>query len=230
MGLTVRSIWYGPGNDKHTQTETVSKVPFVSYNFFKFCASSYNAKQLPGDAVMEKYAVLSAIGPDRAGLVAELTDILLQHNANIENSKMAVLGGDFAIILLFSAAEEKMRQLFNRENKIKEQTGLAIQLRETEQYSQEESPGLLWRLKAVSLDHPGIIHSISEIASRKGINIIELTSCTASAPVSGTPIFSTELRLYVPADMAPAPFRKELQQFGDKENIDIEIHIDDPAG
>jgi glycine cleavage system transcriptional repressor len=46
--------------------------------------------------------VISALGADRPGIVDELSDIIYSHELNIEDSRMTVLGGEFAILLLIS--------------------------------------------------------------------------------------------------------------------------------
>ena len=46
------------------------------------------------------YAVLTAIGPDRVGIVDDVSGAVSEGSCNIEESKMAVLGGEFAVIML----------------------------------------------------------------------------------------------------------------------------------
>ena len=46
--------------------------------------------------------VISALGTDRPGIVDELSNIIYNHDLNIEDSRMTVLGGEFAILLLVS--------------------------------------------------------------------------------------------------------------------------------
>ena len=53
---------------------------------------------------MKRWILLSAIGSDRPGLVAELARLIYDCGANLEDSRMTILGTDFAVILLCSAA------------------------------------------------------------------------------------------------------------------------------
>ena len=50
------------------------------------------------------YVVLTAVGPDRPGLVNALASLIRDAGANIEDSRMAILGGEFAVILLIRLA------------------------------------------------------------------------------------------------------------------------------
>ncbi|MBZ0172189.1 MAG: hypothetical protein K8E66_07410, partial [Phycisphaerales bacterium] len=45
---------------------------------------------------MKRWFVLSAIGQDRPGLVAELAQLVYDCDANLEDSRMTILGTDFA--------------------------------------------------------------------------------------------------------------------------------------
>ena len=47
---------------------------------------------------------MSAIGKDRPGIVADLAELIFEHGCNLEDSSMTILGGEFAVLLLFTAA------------------------------------------------------------------------------------------------------------------------------
>ncbi|MCK4709738.1 MAG: glycine cleavage system protein R, partial [Gammaproteobacteria bacterium] len=49
---------------------------------------------------MNKQLVLSALGTDQPGLVDKISRHILDLKLNIEDSRMSVLGGEFAIMLL----------------------------------------------------------------------------------------------------------------------------------
>ncbi|MBM3890900.1 MAG: glycine cleavage system protein R, partial [Verrucomicrobia bacterium] len=45
---------------------------------------------------MRQYLVVSAVGQDRPGIVDRISEFILDHDCNIEDSRMAILGGEFA--------------------------------------------------------------------------------------------------------------------------------------
>ena len=47
----------------------------------------------------KEYLVVTTVGPDRRGMVEKITDVMVNHQANIEESRMARLGGEFAVIM-----------------------------------------------------------------------------------------------------------------------------------
>src|SRR5689334_2997987 len=55
---------------------------------------------------MQSPIVLTLTGPDRIGIVEEVTRLLLERGGNVEMSRMARLGGEFAILLLASLPAE----------------------------------------------------------------------------------------------------------------------------
>ena len=50
--------------------------------------------------------IISAIGPDRSGIVSELSSIITSHGGNVEESRMSKMGSDFAIIMLVSVSPD----------------------------------------------------------------------------------------------------------------------------
>jgi len=51
---------------------------------------------------MTAHFVFTLAGPDRIGIVDHVTEKVLQKNGNIEESRMARLGGDFTMIVMIS--------------------------------------------------------------------------------------------------------------------------------
>ena len=176
---------------------------------------------------MRRYAVLTATGPDRKGLVAELTEFLLKYGANIEDSRMAVLGGDFAVILLFSASGRDLEAVLENKEKIEkeiaERTGLNVFIRPTSSRPSRAEEGLIWNIHAVALDHPGIVHRLAQAIADKGINILELRSAISPAPVSAAPLFSLFMKVNVPKGLKPASLRESLSKLADEMGVDLEV-------
>ena len=56
---------------------------------------------------MDEQLVITALGDDRPGIVDELSNALFKHKLNIEDSRMSVLGGEFAVLLLVAALSSR---------------------------------------------------------------------------------------------------------------------------
>src|SRR4029077_17440209 len=51
---------------------------------------------------MKQLFALSAIGRDRPGIVADLAELIYECDCNLEDSRMTILGSEFAVLLLLS--------------------------------------------------------------------------------------------------------------------------------
>jgi glycine cleavage system transcriptional repressor len=170
------------------------------------------------------HLVITAVGPDRVGLVEGIAQFLLKQSCNIEDSKMAVFCGEFTIILLVSgerAALDKVAQTFPE---LSAQTGLTFSSKRPANKAQPAS-ALPCKLMASCLDHPGVVHQLSNALSGLGVNIESMETKTDEAPMSGTPIFQMEALLSVPSTVNLHELRRMLDEIGERENIDIEFSL-----
>ncbi len=58
-----------------------------------------------------KHLVLTVIGKDRTGLVSQLTGLVTQCKCNIIDSKMAIFGSEFTMIMLLAGDNSSLAQL-----------------------------------------------------------------------------------------------------------------------
>jgi glycine cleavage system transcriptional repressor len=168
------------------------------------------------------HLILTAIGPDQVGLVEKIAEFISRHGCNIEDSKMAVFCGEFAVIVLISGDGVNLVKIGRDYREIETETGLAISIKTP---STRTSPGayLPYSLTASCMDHPGIVHQISAVLSSLGINIESMETKTYAAPVSGTPIFQLEADLAVPARTNINQLRARFAEIQREENIDIDL-------
>ena len=61
---------------------------------------------------MKTYFILSAMGKDRPGMVADVSEVIYECGGNIEDSSMSLLRNHFALLLLFSTEREEVNQNF----------------------------------------------------------------------------------------------------------------------
>lgn len=178
--------------------------------------------------VMNTYIVLTAVGSDRPGLVDEISSFLTARHINIEDSRMAVLGGEFAVVLLASGAEGIADRLRGEISTLEQNTGLSMQIKDTLAPSQRKiKPSMPHRLTATSMDHPGIVHEITRILHQRNINIESMETRVTSAPLSGAPIFNMKCVINIPVEEKSSAIRRELEKLGDRMDIDIEIEAID---
>jgi glycine cleavage system transcriptional repressor len=172
----------------------------------------------------KEHLVITAVGPDRVGLVEQISQFLLKEGCNIEDSKMAVFCGEFTIILLVSGKADALERVAQSLDSLKSQTGLTLFSKRAASRVPLEA-ALPCRLLASCLDHPGVVHQFSALLSRLGVNIESLETKTTIAAMSGTPIFQLDARLSVPSRVNLHSLRQQLDEIGQRENIDIEFSL-----
>ena len=168
------------------------------------------------------HLILTAVGPDRVGLVEKIAAFIARHGCNIEDSKMAVFCGEFAVIVLISGDGTKLVKIASDYHEIETETGLTISIK-TPAVRKTEDSYLPYKLTASCMDHPGIVYQISNVLSGMGVNIESMETKTYAAPISGTPIFQLEADLTVPTRTNIAELRERFGDIQRQENIDIDL-------
>jgi glycine cleavage system transcriptional repressor len=172
----------------------------------------------------ESFLVLSALGPDRPGLVAEITEYLTARGANVEDSRMAVLGGEFGVLVLVSGVPAAIEKIEAERAALTAKTGLELLVRRTkspEDHRRAASVPCL--VTAEALDHEGIVRAVSRALHGAGVNIVSLETSAYQAPVTGSPLFRLEARVDLPANATVSKLRKAMDIVAEAENLDIEV-------
>ena len=169
--------------------------------------------------VKNSHLVISAIGKDRPGIINHLSKAIYELECNISDSRMTVLGGEFAILLLVDGPWNQLTRLEDQVPELQEKLGLTITTKRTEERTAEANL-LPYGVDVVSLDHPGIVYSLASFFSDKNINIEDMTTSCYAAAHTGTPMFSVRMNIGIPADIQIAVLRDEFMDFCDSMNVD----------
>ena len=166
--------------------------------------------------------ILTAIGPDQVGLVEQISRFISRRDCNIEDSKMAVFCGEFAVIVLISGETAGLRQLAEEYRELESETSLSVSIK-TPAARKTAEASRPYRLTASCMDHPGVVYQISGVLSSLGVNIESLETKTYSAPVSGTPLFQLQANVSVPVRTNINVLRDRIAEIQREQNIDIEL-------
>ncbi|HEX3357450.1 MAG TPA: ACT domain-containing protein [Tepidisphaeraceae bacterium] len=166
--------------------------------------------------------IITAVGPDRPGIVGELSGHLHSAGGNILDSRMVNLRGQFAIVILIELAESAAAQLQRDLPGFGKQIGLNLSIN-SQTSPPQQVQGLSYRLKTYSGDQPGIVARLTNLLRGHGVNIEELTGRQESAAFAGTPIFITEMRLTVPPGVALRKLRSDLEGLCNELNCDVDL-------
>jgi len=174
---------------------------------------------------MNKNIVVTLTGNDRIGIVEEITSVFVKHSGNVETSRMARLGGEFAMLALVSLTEEKFVALEKDFQKLRDE-GFRVTLLQTEtDHAKKYSGWLPYVIEVLGADHEGIIHEIARHLATQGINIEDMETTTAPAPMSGTPLFTMQATVLVPPQLPFQKWSEALDEIGDKLNVNIKVTL-----
>lgn len=169
--------------------------------------------------VKKNLLVISALGKDRPGIVDQLSGAVHGMGCNILDSRMMVLGGEFAVLMLIEGNWNTLAKLEDALPSLQNRLDLVITSKRTEE-RQPSSELLPYAVDVVSLDHPGIVHSLAGFFSERSINIEELVTSSYAAAHTGTPMFSVHMSVGIPANIHIASLRDEFMEFCDSMNLD----------
>ena len=102
--------------------------------------------------------IVSAVGPDRPGIVGEVTAHIHQAGGNILDSRMVNLRGQFALMILLECSEDKASSLAEQLPAVGKKMELKLAVTPQQQPGgAREVDGLRYRLKTYSVDQPAIV-------------------------------------------------------------------------
>ena len=157
--------------------------------------------------LMQTTLVMTVIGADRTGLVESVASLVTEHGGNWLESRMCRLGGEFAGIVRVAAPKAQRQALEAALGKL---AGLTMVVRGDEPI-QSAAQAVLVSLEVVGQDRPGIVREITRALSAQGINVEELATECASAPMSGETLFQARAKILVPASVALDRLRQTLE-------------------
>lgn len=174
---------------------------------------------------MKQEIVLTLTGHDRIGIVEEVTDVFVRFGGNVENSRMARLGGEFAMLALVAVDGTKLASLQADLQKLREE-GFQVTLQQTvDDHAKKYAGWLPYAIEILGADHEGIIHDLAHALAQQGINIEDMETATAPAPMSGTPLFTMNAIVLVPPKMPFYTWSDTLQEIGDKLNVNVKVEM-----
>ena len=152
----------------------------------------------------------------------DTSTLLSENGANIEDSRMAVMGGCFSMMTLFSCSHDQLEDIRDGLEKLK-RLGLQSSLYEAEEPDSipPAKASLPLRLEVTAMDHPHIVQKIVHILRDHDVNILSLNTHVMQAPLSGSPLFNLSLEAAVPADRPISKVKDDLHVLAEEINLDL---------
>ena len=87
---------------------------------------------------MSEYLVLTAMGPDRTGSVSDLTKLASECGCNILDSRMAIFGLEFTLIMLLTGTNKAIHQLESKLPAVAHELELITMMKRTSGYREQD--------------------------------------------------------------------------------------------
>jgi glycine cleavage system regulatory protein len=167
----------------------------------------------------DQFLILTVIGDDRPGLVGELSSTISAHQGNWLESSMSHLAGKFAGIVKVAVTD-------GNADALRAALGKLAGLKVTAEASIEQKSAVAARLLKLSLvghDRIGIVREVSQVLARHAVNVEDLSTRIASAPMSAEIMFHADIELRAGADLDARALTAELERISNDLMVDINL-------
>jgi glycine cleavage system transcriptional repressor len=159
-----------------------------------------------------------AIGEDKPGIVAKVTEILFKNGFNIEDSSMTRLNNEFTIMLIVKGDKglEHLKQEFSQ----LEKEGLTIIIKEVSEdvINKPRKKLPIFNIAVYGSDKPGIVYKVSKLLADKGINISDLRTEKVNS------LYIMFIESEFPEEVDILEFNREIEKL--KQELDVDIKIE----
>ena len=167
---------------------------------------------------MEKLLAVTAIGPDRAGVVRDLSHAINAAGGSIRESRMIALGAEFAVMMLVSGNWHTVAKLQSSLLALQQQSELTVTVRETQPRPAETAAP--YSIDVGTLYHEGIVFGLSNFFATRDLEISEVNTRRYNAPHTGALMFSVQMTVNIPRTVHVATLREEFMEYCDEQNLD----------
>ncbi len=166
--------------------------------------------------------VLTVIGPDKPGVVDALSKVIAEHGASWEASRMARLAGHFAGILLVKVPADRREPLAQAIEALA-RASASLEVVVARGVADEARAGRVASLELVGSDRPGIVQRISRALAERHVNVDELETEVARAPMSSELLFRAHARLTLPDSVELDDVRRALEAIASDLMVDVDF-------
>jgi len=168
------------------------------------------------------YLLLSISGHDRPGIVRDVSEALLNLNANIEDSSMTSLRGRFTMMLIVQMADgEGLGALKASLAELEQRTGLTVQsqaISEEEASSMPQEPDCV--ITVSGGDRVGIVHAVTDVLAKHGVSIVDVSTRARENEQGDIYMMALEVVTAGKSESLRTPLAEVAEELG----VGVELH------
>ncbi len=168
---------------------------------------------------------VTAIGSDRPGIVAAITEVLFAADGNVDDSQMSILHGHFAVMLIVDLPVDgpedpalgRVRDDLDRVGRELDLGGITL----SPVSGLNRGSGPTHMLTVYGADRPGIVRDTARLLASFGINITDLrTRRTGSA---GSPLYTLMVEISIPDEQTADRLGAGLPELGRSDQVETRL-------
>ncbi|MEK6525268.1 MAG: ACT domain-containing protein [Nitrospirota bacterium] len=172
---------------------------------------------------MSQYAILTAFGQDRPGIVAALAEGLYQLGCNIEDTCTTRLRGAFTMMLMIRLPDNlSADQLASRLTPHTSPLGLTVLCRAVPDQAAERvaaSDLPTFMLSVYGADHPGIVAQVARVVANHSGNITDMN--TRVIGTADQPVYVMVMEIQLLEGSRPEPLQEALDRLKPTLGVDL---------
>jgi glycine cleavage system transcriptional repressor len=174
---------------------------------------------------MSNRYIMTAFGKDRPGIVSDVTRLLYENDCNLEDTNMNLLADAFTLNLLFSCNQGNIEEQLSSEcRRLEREKDISAFVRQLPALQRKVKKGYkTCTLHVEGMDQSGIVYKTSKFLADNKLNIIQLKSTAKASPESGAPIYSMDIHIQVPEEIALDQVENDLTTMADELQVDISM-------
>lgn len=134
--------------------------------------------------MLVRSVVVTAIGEDRPGIIAAISEVLARRGLNVTDSQMGILRGHFALTLLAEGGETDVRTLGAEVEEAGRSLGLEwVGVRVVDEAHPVAGEVPTHTVTVYGADHPGILAAVTRALADGGVNVCDLRTRLTGAGV-----------------------------------------------
>jgi glycine cleavage system transcriptional repressor len=173
---------------------------------------------------------LSALGADRPGIVAGISDVLVANGCNLEDSTMTNLQGHFAVMLVVAAPDDvtapalevALAEVAGRFELVVAVRPLGVVAAPGETTGPTTEP---WTIAVHGADRTGIVRDVTSALAAAGGNVVNLS--THLVGEAKAPVYVMTLSVTLPSGTAGEAAAERIRQAAAALDVHCSVHRDE---
>lgn len=165
------------------------------------------------------HLVISALGPSHINIVEELARTAFQCSCHITDSRMSILGQEFAMIVLISGNWSSIAKLEAALPAFQDRLNIQLLVKRTQPRA-VDIPLIPYSVQVISVDRAGILLEIAEFFATSGIMLEDLHTEHYLAQRTLTPMFALNMLVNIPEKTHLSSLRERFMLYCEDRNLD----------